>query len=134
VIVVDTSIALQWVLSEPEAVRTEVYLGNPEVIAPDVLLVEVANVLAKKVRAGDLAVAESLEAPAIVRGGVARLIPTVSVVSRALEISVKISHPVYDCVFLACAEQVKGQLATRDAPFIKRVTERGLGHLLESVP
>jgi hypothetical protein len=33
-------------------------------------------------------------------------------------------------VFLACAERVGGQLATRDLPFIKRATERGFGHLL----
>ena len=83
---VDSSIALQWVLPEPGASASDRFLEAPDTIAPDIILVEAANVLA-------------------------------------------ISHPVYDCVFLACAESVEGCLATRDEPFRRRASERGLGHL-----
>ncbi len=32
------------------------------------------------------------------------------------------------------AEQAGGQLVTRDAPLIKRASERGFGHLLAALP
>jgi hypothetical protein len=99
----------------------------------DILLVESANVLAKKVRAGDLSDAVAIEALAMIRGGMTVLIPSEPLVPRALELSIALSHPVYDCVFLACAEQAGGQLVTRDAPLIKRAAERGFGHLLTAL-
>jgi predicted nucleic acid-binding protein len=134
VTVIDSSIALQWVLPEPGGERALRYVKAADVISADILLVETANVLAKKVRAKDMDGAAALVALALVKDAVARLIPIEPLVPRALELSIALSHPVYDCVFLACAEQVNGQLVTRDAPFVKRVTERGFGHLLEPFP
>jgi predicted nucleic acid-binding protein len=132
-IVIDTSIALQWVLPEGGSERSFEYVRADDVISADVLLVEAANVLAKKVRAKDITGQEAIHALELVRSGLTRLVRSEPLIGRALELSIVLSHPVYDCVFLACAEQVKGRLATRDAPFIKRVTERGFGHfLLES--
>ncbi|HVX71973.1 MAG TPA: type II toxin-antitoxin system VapC family toxin [Devosia sp.] len=130
VIVIDSSIALQWVLPEPGAEQAYRYVKADGVISPDILLVEAANVLAKKVRAKDMSGDESMRALAMVRAGVRELAPSEPLVPRALELSIALSHPVYDCVFLACAEQVAGHLATRDAPFVKRASERGFGHLL----
>lgn len=130
-IVVDSSIALQWVLPEPGSEAAFRYVRADDVISADVLLVETANVLAKKVRANNMEGAEAIRALAMVKSAVSRLVVSEPLVPRALELSIALSHPVYDCVFLACAEQVNGQLATRDAPFMKRVADRGYGHLLE---
>jgi hypothetical protein len=132
VIIVDTSLALQWVLPEEDSRRADGYLQRKlMIVSPDVLMVEVANVLAKKVRADNLIIEEAHEALSIVRSSVSQLMPTEPLVRRAMELSANLSHPVYDCVFLACAEAQGGLLATRDAPFVRRVTERGFGHLLE---
>lgn len=130
-IVIDSSIALQWVLPEADGERSRVYLGAPDAGAPDVILLEVANVLAKKVRSALMSGDEAQNALSIVRDGLDRIVESSSLVSRALELSVALNHPVYDCVFLACAEYAGGQLVTRDAPFFRRATERGFGHLLE---
>jgi predicted nucleic acid-binding protein len=67
----------------------------------------------------------------MIESGVSSLVHSEPLVRRALELSIVLSHPVYDCVFLACAEQVEGRLATADEPLIKRVTARGFAHLLE---
>jgi predicted nucleic acid-binding protein len=132
-IVIDSSIALQWVLPEAGAEAALRYVKADDVTSPDILLVETANVLAKKIRANDISGEYAVEALATVKAAV-RLIHGEPLVPRALELSIALSHPVYDCVFLACAEHLNGKLATRDAPFVKRVTERGFGHLLESTP
>jgi hypothetical protein len=68
----------------------------------------------------------------MIKAAAGYLVPSVALIPRALDLSISLNHPVYDCVFLACAEQAEGHLATRDERFIKRVAERGLGHLLES--
>lgn len=132
--VIDSSVALQWVLPEPGVEKAELYLKAEDSVAPDVVLIEVANVLAKKVRAGNMSGREAMEALQIVRDGFARLVASELLISRALELSVALSHPVYDCVFLACAERLQTTLVTRDAPFAKRVRDRGMGHLLEGAP
>lgn len=133
VTVIDSSVALLWVLPEPGAEHVFRYVKSEDVISADIPLVETANVLAKKVRAGDLGAPEAFQALEMVRAAVRRLVRSEPLVPRALELSVALSHPVYDCVFLACAEQAEGKLATRDSPLIKRATERGFGHLLEPV-
>lgn len=132
IVVVDTSIALQWVLPEAETARAEMLLTGHELVAPDVLLVEAANVLAKKVRAGQIPVIQATESIEFLTANVRRLVPVPALITRALEISIAISHPVYDCMYLACAERLGARVATRDAPFAKRVIERGMGHLLET--
>jgi predicted nucleic acid-binding protein len=132
-IVIDSSIALQWVLPEPGYETALRYVEIEGVTSPDVLLVETANVLAKKVRAANITAEQAITSLAVVKDAV-QLVHSEPLVSRALELSIALSHPVYDCVFLACAEQVGGKLATRDARFVKRVVERGMGHLLEPAP
>jgi hypothetical protein len=129
--VIDSSVALQWVLPELGVEKAEPYLKAGDSVGPDIVLVEVANVLAKKVRAGNVSGAEANEALQIVRDGFARLVSSDLLVERAMELSVALSHPVYDGVFLACAERLQTTLVTRDAPFAKRVRDRGMAHLLE---
>ncbi len=133
VIVIDSSVALQWVLPETDAANAYRYVRSPDVISADILLVESANVLAKKVRAGDFSGAAALQALEMIRSAVPQLVRSDQLVRRALELSISLSHPVYDCIFLACAEQADGRLATRDAPLVKRATDRGFGHFLEAV-
>ena len=103
-------------------------------MSADILLVEVANVLGKKVRAKTMTGEDAMSCLALIRSGVTRLRHSEPLIPRALELSIILNHPVYDCVFLACAEAEGGVLATRDIPFVTRVTERGLGHLLVPAP
>lgn len=128
--VIDSSIALQWVLNESGTEVAGAYVRAEGVTSPDVLLVETANVLAKKVRAGEISGEYALKALSAVKAAIT-LVHSEPLVLRALELSVELSHPVYDCVFLACAEDLGARLVSRDAPFTKRVAERGYGHLLE---
>jgi len=134
VTVIDSSIALQWVLPEVEGQQSLSYLGDPDAVAPDIALVEVANVLAKKVRAGTMSNLDAPVALSIVRDGLGRIVESAPLVPRALELSIELSHPVYDCVFLACAEALAARLATRDAPFAKRLQARGFGAVLVTAP
>jgi predicted nucleic acid-binding protein len=130
VIVVDTSVALQWLLVEPDAEKAEDLIARDDLAAPDIILLEAANVLSKKVRLQQIATEQAGEGLRFLRANIPTLLPSDTVVDRAFEISLEISHPVYDCMFLACAERLEARLLTRDAPFSRRADERGYGHLL----
>lgn len=129
-IVVDTSVALQWLLIESDAAQAETLIARDDVAAPDIILLEAANVLSKKVRLKEIERAQASEGLRFLRANIPTLVPGDAIVDRAFEISLEISHPAYDCMFLACAERLEAKLVTRDAPFCKRVDERGFGHLL----
>lgn len=63
-----------------------------------------------------------------------RVESTRPLIPRALELAIALSHPIYDCVFLACAEVLGGKLPTRDAPFTKRMRERSFDQFLAELP
>ncbi len=131
-IVVDSSIALQWVLPEADAEVAETLLGNPELIAPDILLIEAANVLAKKVRGNNSTMDDAIAGLALIEDTVSRFVSSAELAAEALRLSVDIVHPVYDCCFLACAIKLGAKLATRDAPFAGRLVSRGYGDRLHA--
>lgn len=129
-IAVDSSIALQWVLPESAAQEALSLLGRPDLLAPDILLVESANVLAKKVRAGDMTIEDASEGLEIIREAVKAVASSARLAKEALRLSVELVHPAYDCCFLACALESNTKLATRDRPFADRMIARGYGDRL----
>lgn len=82
--------------------------------APDLLLVECANILWKKTRIGDLTkkrAGESLEA--LFDAPVA-FMASRDLLGHALELSLELRHPVYDCLYLALAAERNLPLVTAD--------------------
>ena len=133
-IVVDSSFALQWVLPEPDSEPAEQLLGRTDLTAPDILIIEVANVLAKKVRIGDLTLAEAHAGLQIIKDAIPVLVNSVALAASSIALAAELSHPVYDCCFLACAIDLDTKLATRDQPFIYRIVRAGLAARLWSSP
>jgi predicted nucleic acid-binding protein len=135
VIAVDTSVVLQWVLLDPTDDDYSELIGQPDLAAPDVILVEAANVLTKKVRLGEIGEEQARDGLRFLRSVIPTQVDLTSLIDRSFELSIALSHPVYDCVFLACAERLSCRLATRDKLFARRVRDRGMGDLLaEPVP
>lgn len=102
-VVVDASIAVKWVIAE-EGHRDSLLLSRSQpLIAPDFVLVEAANVLWKKVRIDQLMREQALQGLEFIRGAYAELVPSNGLVGRALSKALQLDHPVYDCLYLACA-------------------------------
>jgi len=130
VIVVDTSVAVQWLVPEEDTGLAEVLLGRKDLAAPDLLLVETANVLRKKLRAGQIVAEQATEGFEFLKANIETFIPFEGLLIRAFGMAAEIGHPVYDCMFLACAENLEGVVATRDAPLIGRAGKAGYGALV----
>jgi len=125
--VVDASVAVQWFAREPgsEASATLVE-GKQPLVAPDIMPLEVANALWKKVRHGDVPAGDLQPAVTRILASDITLVPTLALLERAVRLAVEISHPVYDCVYLVLAEERGAPLASIDERLRAAARARGL--------
>ncbi len=119
-LVVDASAAVKWVVQEsgrPDALR---YAAGERLVAPDFVLAEVANILWKKLRLGQLNSEQAERGLAFVSHAYERLLATEVLIGRSLKLAEQLDHPVYDCLYLACAEAEDAGLLTAD----RRLSEK----------
>jgi predicted nucleic acid-binding protein len=117
-LIADASVAVKWLVEERDSRAAQRLLDSDDpLVAPDFVLVEVGDVLWKKTRRHELnpeqAVAGMRAAPTYFD----ELIPCGPLLARALAIAVEVRHPVYDCLYLACAEDLEMTLVAADGRF-----------------
>jgi predicted nucleic acid-binding protein len=115
-LVVDASVALKWVLSQP---GTEVALAlrTEELVAPALWLAEASNALWRGVRLGELTLGEAAEfLDELIKAPVASL-PIEPHLQAALALAVELQHPIYDCLYLALALRQDCHVVTADRRF-----------------
>jgi len=131
--VVDASVALKWFLIEPgdaEAVR----LANKgNLIAPELLLAEVCNAVWKAVRQGRLSEFQATHIAQVLPTYFDALIPLRQLAERATEIALALNHPVYDCFYVALAEQAASKLVTADRRLLERTQGTPWAPLLQNL-
>ena len=111
--VVDACVAVKWVIEEPGSKEARLlFLARLE--APDVMLVECANILWKKVHVRGLAENQAIERWDTLAGSPVALIPSGELLEAALRLSLEIDHPVYDCLYMALAMRSNVPLVTDD--------------------
>jgi predicted nucleic acid-binding protein len=112
-IVIDASVALKWVLIE-SGTEAALTLLSDELVAPELWLTEAANALWRHVRLGEASAAEALARIDELANAPVASISTAPYVRRALQIALEIRHPVYDCLYLALAEDQNTHVVTDD--------------------
>ncbi len=126
-IVVDASIAVKWLIEEPESDRAAVFLEQHtgRLVAPDLLLIEVTGTLVRLGNSNKAFASTALEAveewtsswsDGIVRSE--RV--TERQIREAARIALQLGHPLKDCIYLALALELGAELATCDARFRDR--------------
>ena len=121
-LIVDASVALKWFLKdEPHSDAAELLLGDDTLIAPELIVAEVCNAAWLGVRSGRMR-QEQVEALAgVLPKFFAELIPIAGLAERAVGISARLDHAVYDCFYLALAEARRAPLITADARFLRKL-------------
>ena len=127
--VIDASVAAKWLAPEPDTPLAEALLAD-DLIAPDLLYAEVANILWKKQLRGEMDAATTqigarwlLQVPLQVHD-------SASLLADALALALQLQHPAYDCFYLALARRVDAPLVTADRRLHARchaVDAAGLG-------
>lgn len=134
----DASVAVKWFVEEALHEEALFMLDNaPTAQAPDFIVVEVGNVAWKKHARRELTEEQARDIVFDVRAYVPVLHPSIDLAERALDISLTLNHPVYDCLYLACAETTDSILITADARLHQVVQQTDLNervrHLSEAV-
>lgn len=118
-LVVDASVALKWLIEEPDS-EAALALQGRDLVAPALLRLEVANVLRTLVARGTANRAQALDLLALFQTAPVTIIdPDEALEVRALEMGLELGHPVYDCLYLALSERTGCTLVTADGRFLK---------------
>lgn len=115
--VIDANVAAKWYVEELGTKEAVAYRGQ-RLIAPDLVLVEVANVLWRKLDRGEVELAQLTAALQSLPHAFDLLVPSPDLLVRAVELAVQVRHPVYDCLYLALAERDAVPLVTDDAKLL----------------
>lgn len=95
--------------------------------APDLLLPEFANTIWKKVKRGEIAYPEPFLNELRSLSQLIALYPAEVLIERASHLAFEMDHPVYDCLYLACAEISGTPLVTADKRLVARADESQSG-------
>ena len=126
--VVDASVAVKWLVAEEDAdIADRLAASEQELHAPRLMASEVANVLWRKVRQGQIERAEAGAAMALLTDVPVRWNDDETVGADAVRLALALDHPVYDCVYLALAHRIGATVVTADRRFANAVapTEHG---------
>ncbi|PYQ67530.1 MAG: PIN domain nuclease [Acidobacteria bacterium] len=116
--VVDASVVVKWFLPEPFTEAARRLRGESiHCSSPDLLLLEVPNVLWKYVVRGTLDLATAKEAVNALSVAPIRVHGADSLFADAFRLAVETRRSVYDCTYLALAIQEDCSLVTADRKF-----------------
>ena len=129
-IIVDTSVAIKWVVREKGHDRALELLDREEPLtAPDRMLPELVNALRRKFKSGQISEAQFLQGVEEVSATIDRFVPSIDLAQDASVLSVELDRSPYDCFFLACALS-RGILVTADAALVRKCDEAGYGKVV----
>jgi predicted nucleic acid-binding protein len=124
-IVIDASVALKWVLSEPGS-DVAIALRQEELIAPVLWLAEAANALWRAARVGQLTANEANDRFAELENAPIISLAMEPYLGRALRVATEINHPIYDCIYLALALHHETHVITADRRFAAIANRPGM--------
>ena len=122
--VADASVACKWHFEEEDTSLAKTLLrGEGEILAPDSFLSEFANAAGRKIREGEVSREHAERAVQKIPEQIARFTPARELLLPALDMSVELRHPIYDCLCLTLAEREGAMLVTSDHAFLRKTAD-----------
>ena len=126
-IILDASVAAAALFQEEYSpAARNILKSNDELLAPEFLHVEIANVIWKRYRRNEIEESDVLKFFVDVQSLPITLLATNVLLSPAIRLAIKSGRTVYDCLYLALAIRKKGILISADRRFVNGVTDRDL--------
>jgi predicted nucleic acid-binding protein len=133
-VVVDASLFVQLFVEELATAAITEYLSEQHkmdrFLAPSILASEAAAAITKRLRRKEIDVRSAREAFASLQQtlieGAFELLPANDYIDQAFELSVKLHHPLHDCLYLAVAKAHAALFATRDDVLAAKARRIGL--------
>jgi predicted nucleic acid-binding protein len=121
-LIVDASIALKWFVPEELEDEADALAGRADLVAPDLIFSEVGNALWARATRGLLPRADAERSLEAFEAVALTILDSPPFARRALAIALDLGHPIYDCIYLACAERLDALLVTADNRLFRKVT------------
>jgi predicted nucleic acid-binding protein len=126
-IVVDASVVAAAFFPEPHRAAAAALLADgEELVAPELLLAEVANVIWKRHGCGEIDAAEANDLLADVLRLPISYIPAAELIESALELAVALRRTVYDSLYLALAVREGAVMVTGDERLVNALASTPL--------
>ena len=114
-LVVDASVVIKWLLPElHSSAARRVLTEDTPLLAPDLLWAELGNVLWKRCRADEIEAEEARDLLRDFKRFPINTIPSISLISAALDVATRFNRTVYDSLYLALAMSRRCRLITAD--------------------
>jgi predicted nucleic acid-binding protein len=114
--VVDASVAVKWVLPEAGSDRAAaIRTADDDLIAPSLACAEIGSAIRRAVLRGDVSAAEARRDLRVASDHYRRIVPLEELAERAIDVAMRLRHPIYDCFYLALAERERCALITADS-------------------
>jgi predicted nucleic acid-binding protein len=125
-LVVDASVAVKWMIPSPRerlvpesiALHERFVRNEIEIAVPDLFWPEIGNVLWKSIRTGLISEKDATVALSSLGSESLLTVPSVPLISEALKIAVQYQRTVYDCMYVALAQQTRCALITADEKLV----------------
>ena len=119
--VFDASVVVKWFLDDPlaEAAR-EARLAFRPAVAPDLMLIEVANALRRYVVQGELQAGAALENLSVTRQ-VVELFDHEPLLDEAFSLACRLNHSMTDCLYAVLARRRNLPLVTADGKLARKL-------------
>ncbi|MGK6317521.1 type II toxin-antitoxin system VapC family toxin [Neorhizobium sp. DT-125] len=134
--VIDASVIIKWVVQEAGTPEALSLLKGSTLVAPELILTECANILWKKTRRGELSAAEAHFAARLIESSDLQLREMLPFFKASIELTMKLDHPAYDCIYLALALKENFRFVTADESLVRKLRQspgekyRGVAMLL----
>ncbi|MEX2373787.1 MAG: type II toxin-antitoxin system VapC family toxin, partial [Dehalococcoidia bacterium] len=119
---------MKWVLPEPGRaaamrLRSGAARGNVELLAPDVVVAEVANAIWQRSHLrGEFSHEEARDALSTLLDAMPPVDPSAPLIPQALELAFAHRQAVYDCIYVALAQRAGCPLVTADGPLVRSMS------------
>jgi predicted nucleic acid-binding protein len=115
-VVIDASVALKWVLVEPDS-DLAVALLDQDLIAPAFWLIEAANALWRRGQQGQITADQVTDRIVELRNAPVSSPVVDDDLLAAASLALELGHPIYDCLYLAMAIRENAVVVTADRRF-----------------
>ena len=133
-LVIDASVACKWFFEEPLSAEARALAGSGEAFAaPDMILVECANAAWRRVSGETVPLVHAQAFLAALPRWFEVLVPSARLHETAFEMACTLGHPVYDCQYLALAENERTRVVTADRAFTNKVQRSPWRNRIESL-
>lgn len=120
-VVVDASVAVKWVIREPDSYAALELVARHRLAAPELLAIECTNAIWLQARKRRLTPVEARGALVDLLAVAIDFTPDHLLAPAAMSLAVDLDHPAYDCAYLALAIDRAAPVVTADRRFAASV-------------